>query len=363
MAESLNKNLRRLRRVLKPIIPQCKTPLNWNIEFSYEYAQYTGQEVSDILKQELLSDKPSLITRFGSDVLMCAMDYTNRFSMSNVFRLLKGETDQIGIRYWTRETMWNNAGFYPPTDKNLYRYGELIYNIIPKIDILGTIIKQEGYFEERLKQAKKVKLEDLEPWYYVEPWTAVLRGKKVLVIHPFESSIRAQYLKRHLLFKNEDMLPDFQLFTIKAVQTIAKNKNHQFPTWFDAFEWMKSEINKIDFDIAIIGCGSYGMPLAAYVKDIGKKAVHLGGATQLLFGIKGKRWEEDGDRTFYKNMFTEHWIRPLPEDYPEGCSESGVARQGCGWQRKCHGERKRPTPSPPSKLDSPLNLTSVDSDV
>ena len=46
------------------------------------------------------------------------------------------------------------------------------------------------------------------------------------------------------------------------------------------------------FDVAIIGCGAYGMPLAAMLKQAGKQAIHLGGATQLLFGIKGKRWEE-----------------------------------------------------------------------
>ena len=49
---------------------------------------------------------------------------------------------------------------------------------------------------------------------------------------------------------------------------------------------------KIDFDVAIIGCGAYGFPLAAKLKQAGKQAIHLAGATQLLFGIKGKRWEE-----------------------------------------------------------------------
>ena len=41
-----------------------------------------------------------------------------------------------------------------------------------------------------------------------------------------------------------------------------------------------------NFDIALIGCGAYGFPLAAFVKGIGKKAVHIGGPLQLFFGIK-----------------------------------------------------------------------------
>lgn len=49
---------------------------------------------------------------------------------------------------------------------------------------------------------------------------------------------------------------------------------------------MKDEIDKQDYDIALIGCGAYGFPLAAHIKRSGKKAIHLGGALQLLFGIK-----------------------------------------------------------------------------
>lgn len=45
---------------------------------------------------------------------------------------------------------------------------------------------------------------------------------------------------------------------------------------------------KINFDTAIIGCGAYGMPLAAQIKNAGRQAIHLGGAVQLLFGIKGE---------------------------------------------------------------------------
>jgi hypothetical protein len=55
---------------------------------------------------------------------------------------------------------------------------------------------------------------------------------------------------------------------------------------------MEDEIDKHEYDVCLIGCGAYGMPLAAHVKRQGKKAVHLGGVLQLLFGIKGNRWED-----------------------------------------------------------------------
>ena len=44
------------------------------------------------------------------------------------------------------------------------------------------------------------------------------------------------------------------------------------------FEYMKAEINKSNYDICILGCGAYGFPLAAHVKRMGKKAIHMGGS-------------------------------------------------------------------------------------
>lgn len=77
---------------------------------------------------------------------------------------------------------------------------------------------------------------------------------------------------------------------IPAVQSLG-GENNGFTTWFEALDWMKQEITSKSFDICIIGCGAYGFHLAAHVKRIGKQAIHMGGATQLLFGIKGNRWE------------------------------------------------------------------------
>ena len=80
---------------------------------------------------------------------------------------------------------------------------------------------------------------------------------------------------------------------------------------------------KRDFDIAIIGCGAYGLPLAAYVKSIGKQSIHLAGKTQLLFGIKGKRWHDDPLTPYNK-----YWISPLPEDTPKNDTK---IEKGCYW--------------------------------
>ena len=77
--------------------------------------------------------------------------------------------------------------------------------------------------------------------------------------------------------------------------------------------------------MAIIGAGAYGLPLAAHVKRLGKKAVHLGGATQILFGIRGKRWDE---MPFFQKLYNEHWVRPLPSEVPKDYQR---VEGGCYW--------------------------------
>ena len=188
---------------------------------------------------------------------------------------------------------------------------------------------------------ERVQLEMLYPFFVDRPWTRILKGKKVLVIHPFEETIKVQYAKRELLFSNTEILPEFELITMKAVQTIAGNKS-EFKDWFEALSFMENRINKIDFDIAFVGCGAYGLPLAAHIKRLGKQAIHLAGGTQLLFGIIGNRWSVD-----YKNkgtwhylpgidinidytpLFNENWIYPLSVDTPQNAK---AVEGACYWK-------------------------------
>jgi hypothetical protein len=168
----------------------------------------------------------------------------------------------------------------------------------------------------------------LNPFFCTVPWTKALEGKRILVVHPFVDTIKRQYQKRAFLFAN-NLLPDFELYTIKAVQSIAGNQT-DFSTWFDALDYMKSEIDKHDYDICLLGCGAYGFPLAAHIKRMGKKAIHLGGALQLLFGITGKRWENPKYNSLYNysNLINDYWVRPSASERP---AEANKVEGACYW--------------------------------
>ena len=188
--------------------------------------------------------------------------------------------------------------------------------------------------DEYCLNLRKVTLLALEPYWATNPWTRALEGKKVLVIHPFASLIESQYAeKRELLFQDKRVLPNFELKTLQAVQSIGGES--EFKDWFEALDWMKNRMDATDYDIALIGCGAYGFPLGAHAKRMGKQSVHLGGALQLLFGIKGKRWENPnygvpvfGVQNMYKRLFNEAWVYPTKNMQPKSADK---VEGGCYW--------------------------------
>ena len=276
-----------------------------------------GPEVQDRIQRMLLSDEPCMIARFGSVELQAVVDYLNPPTVSNALRFIKGDVPAWGYAPSTLRTMRINAGFFPATKPMLDRFGKLMIECMAEVDILGCWRLEEAVTVQYMPNVLRAPLYTLEPYYFDNPWTTALEGKKVLVVHPFEDTIRKQHApeRYECLFADKRLTPKYELLTLKAVQSIAGNKPDEFDDWFQALEWMKSEMRKMDFDVAIIGCGAYGFPLAAYVKQMGKKAVHLGGAVASLFGIRSNAVEKNKKLL---PLVNDLWVRPSREETPRG---------------------------------------------
>lgn len=272
-------------------------------------------DAQKIIVRLLQSDQPCMIARFGSVELQSVVDYLYPAKCSNIIPFLQGDIPSWGYAPSTIRTMHINAGFFPPTESMLNQFGQLMVDCMKEVDLLGSWRPEEELVMKYMPNVIRVPLPDLEPYYFDHPWTTALEGKRVLVIHPFEDTIRKQHARLDKLFADKRMTPHYELFTIKAIQSIAGNKPEGFNDWFEALEWMKREVDKKDFDIAIIGCGAYGFPLAAYVKQIGKKAIHLGGAVQYLFGIRSNAGEQSPR---LKPLMNENWVYPSQEETPKG---------------------------------------------
>lgn len=271
------------------------------------------QDAGDLIREKLLGERPCMITRFGhTELKVCVRHWRRRKGFArNAWRYVAGRQGPFWWNTDIREAV-KYMGFFPCTDETLARFSDRYIRDLGEIDVLGTWLRDEAELKDHFAAAKVVPLEDLEPFFHRSPWTTALEGRTVLAIHPFESSIQKQYARRSRLFSDPRILPDFKLKTFKAVQSIGGDGG-EFKDWFGALDWMCKRIQEIEFDVALIGAGAYGLPLAAFVKRLGRKAVHLGGATQLLFGIRGKRWEQWPS---YQKLFNENWSRPLQEETP-----------------------------------------------
>jgi hypothetical protein len=273
-----------------------------------------GNASSALIRNELERSKPSMIARFGS------------VEIQGVLYSRLGPAVRLLAQQRVFSSMRVNAGFFPVTDEALRRFSCLMIDDMQLVDILGSWRIEERLLTRYLKNAMRIDLKGIEPYLCSNPWSEALAGLRVLVVHPFCATIQRQYEeKRGVLFEDKRVLPKFRsLQTVKAAQTIGGD-TCGFIDWFEALESMKAAIDSRNFDVAVVGCGAYGFPLAAHIKRRGKKVVHMGGATQILFGIRGRRWDT---HPRISALYNEHWVRPLPEEVPAGASR---VEDGCYW--------------------------------
>lgn len=292
-------------------------------------------KVSELIYNLLASGKPCMIARYGAFELASVVNYLGvKNAQHSCLKYITGKSPQW---WWNKRLMGflqSNAGFFPSTEENLMRFGDLMLEDSKLVDILGSWQKGEFFLSSVLTEAKKIQLMYLDPFWSKKPWSRALECKKVLVVHPFAESIKSQYEKRKYLFKVQDTLPDFKsLEVIKAIQSIGGESNG-YKDWFEALEYMMSEIDKHDYDVCLIGCGAYGFPLAAHVKRMGKQAIHIGGSLQLLFGIMGNRWDHDephyenGVFIYYAGLENKYWVRPSASERPKSHK---VVENSCYW--------------------------------
>lgn len=283
--------------------------------------RYYGKQIKEIdeanrlIYEALMSHKPFLAARFG-DAELRTLVYTLDYN----YGLRKSFPTYI------KTAMHTNAGLFPPTDDNLIKFGHLLWESAADVDVFGVWynLLEDYVIHVQSPDAELVRLEALEPYRSKNPWSKALKGKRVLVVHPFEESIKRQFAQREKLFDNPNVLPDFELITYKAIQTNAGG-TCAYSDWFEALDAMYEDISKIDFDVAIVGCGAYGLPLSARLKKLNKQVIHLAGATQILFGIRGARWDA---RPEMQRFFNEYWTRPSNSEKPKSAND---VEGGCYW--------------------------------
>lgn len=265
------------------------------------------EDAQAIITGALHQEIPVLIARIGGNEL----DFVYKYG-------LKGEEPN---KYLMRK-LKVTAGVFDIEKLYTKEYLKTEYlNSISNIDVLVSWRKEERYFN--LKSKPKVGLSDLELFRSISPFTKELIGV-ILVVSPFSRTIQIQIEKArqsksgttYKLFN----LDKVEFVFVKPLQTHGYCNTEGVDTWKAALDFQKEKIANMAFDIALLSCGSYGLPLGSYIKDnLGRKAIVVGGVLQLYFDIIGKRWENN--TRVMKSLDQKSLVRPSLQEVPKNHSD------------------------------------------
>jgi hypothetical protein len=167
-----------------------------------------------------------------------------------------------------------------------------------------------------------------ERWLEPAVLLPALEGLRILVVTPFVSTIRRQSRRWRKNWFQPMVYPRFKLELLRAPQT------HGYAIgshggWSGTMQWLEQLVGQRRFDVAIIGAGSYSMPLGHYIRSLGGRALCAGGFAVTYFGVTYQRIQEQHlERGWHPWLANPGWVRPFPDERVEGFQ---AVEEGCYW--------------------------------
>jgi hypothetical protein len=224
-----------------------------------------------------------------------------------------------------RKQMLVNVGLHPADRAHLDAFCEVYLRAADQLDLLAAWGNPgECVIIKRVGPRPLVRLQSFESWLYDEPWSAALAGKRVVLVTPFARSAKAQFARRSEIWLNPTVLPELDLRVVKMplspglVPPMHKD-------WQERYQSLVDEIERAPYDVLLVGAGGISLLLASHAKAQGRIGFHLGGHTQILFGITGRRWDKDYELARRQGP---GWVRPGGDEAPPTVAQ---VEQGCYW--------------------------------
>ena len=291
-----------------------------------------AEEIRTVLINALTKKEGALIGRNGTIELETVL-----------YRLFQSAPNQQYPTHLTRR-LELHAGIWPSEKHSIDKW---VFQLLEAIRLCDVLVA--GWYaplkeaEERLLNttntiAPRIPLRSLEP-YYVAPelrWTQLLAGQRVAVVSSFTKTIEQQIQKREEIWPvaTESLLPaNVEWVPIQTgyAPSLAKGITEwpsSIQSWDVAVSHIVRQVVASNSSIALIGCGGLGMLIGAELKKQGVIAIVLGGATQVLFGIKGQRWS---NHSVISHFWNDAWAWPSVTETPKGAS---LIEGGCYWGGK-----------------------------
>ena len=286
-----------------------------------------AEEGNDLIRELISDGKPFAAGKLGAGECR---------GLSNFFHHVLNQIFPVVWNQHPHGELFYGAGVFPLDPVALNRFCEIYIEYLKEIDIVGIWQNplEEFIIGQTQPNAVQCQARALEPFYHPSPWTESLEGKTILVVSPFEESIKGQINRNRHFYSPEATMksiwPASNIFWRSKIKTLkipfcAAIERSPYSSWEEGLLKIQNEIAEKEFDLAIIGAGAWSVPLAVHCKRLGRIGIHTGGATQLFFGIKGKRWD---NHEVISKFYNDHWTRPTPQDTPV---DNRAVEEGCYW--------------------------------
>lgn len=234
-----------------------------------------------------------------------------------------------------------NAGIFPQSSAKEWQIQYT--NAVKEADILATgwyapLAKAESSLLQKLQwSGTSVKLRSLEP-YYVDPalrWSNLLINQDVCVVSSFTDTASKQVDKLREIWSTKIFPSSTRWHWVKSgyAPVLAQGRatwldalGEDVTSWKEAVDFLEEEVLATGASIILLGCGGLAMVLGHRLKAKGKICLVLGGAIQVLFGIKGGRWKT---HSVIQSFWNDAWVWPSLEETPRGAND---VERACYWK-------------------------------
>jgi hypothetical protein len=302
------------------------TGLRW-----WRHASPRDDSPETVLKQNaaisrcLLSSAPCAIGKIGTTELL---------GLEFFERTIRLSWPQAASWHRPARRLYDCSGLFPVRKDIFYRWNDEYRAALKALDVVaqwqpGEIFEsvlEKKLIDQNCPHAFRAGFNLLRFIHPTAPWVNDLAKLRWLVIHPFRQAILAQlpHLAELGVFLDQvrpnliQRAKDTRIISCPQFSYMVPPRHRD---WFESLEDLKAQMERETFDIALVGAGAWSLPLVAHAKKLGRKGIHLGGALQLVFGIKGGRFDP-------ADIYNQAWIRPLPEEIPKDFKKM---EQGAYW--------------------------------
>jgi hypothetical protein len=282
-------------------------------------------QILEGIQKALISKNGFLVGRFGTIEFDICWESENGFITKDMAFVLE-----------------RNAGVFPSSIESITKWVSATKEAFQAADILATgwyapiVNKETTLLASWGSAVTQVKLRSLEP-YYCAPrlrWTNVLDGHRVCVVSSFTASMSKQIDKGERKIwpgAGDSIWPRYTEWSwvntgYAPSMSLGRCSWEEDPeSWEDAVRYVVERVMETGARIVLIGCGGLGMVIAGELKKRGKICIVMGGAIQVLFGMKGGRWK---NHDVISKMWNDEWVYPSLEETP-ACA--WTVENSCYW--------------------------------